>query len=373
MKILGIETSCDDTCIAVLEATGTVRPLFNILAHAISSQTELNKKYGGVYPNEAKRAHKENLPIALSAVLSKARLPRKNPGIRAIAVTYGPGLSPCLWEGVNFAKDLARSWNIPLVPANHMEGHLLCALLKETEPKTFRLQSAKRVFPAIALLVSGGHTQIIVAKAMGEYKVIGETRDDAAGEAFDKTARILGLGYPGGPAIAKAAMAGRPTLLAAQTTKKILNSKLEIVLPRPMMHTKDFDFSFSGLKTAVLYKHKETDEKTRQSKEYIQEMAREIQQAIADVLIVKTMKAAEQYGAKSILLGGGVSANQELRTRLQKSMKERASGAKLFAPSPFLCTDNGIMPAVSGYFLFRKGLYPKNPDTIEAQPNVRIG
>ena len=288
MIILGIETSCDDTGIAIVEGQGKTWPSFRILSNVVASQIEIHKKYGGVYPNLAKREHIINLPFVLKEALKKAKVSQKNPKINAIAVTYGPGLSPCLWTGINFAKELAKKYNVPLIPIDHMEGHLLVGLF--TSP----VQNQKKTFPAIALLVSGGHTQLLLVKGIGKYELLGETRDDAAGEAFDKTARILGLPYPGGPAIAK--LTAMPKLGLG-----VPKRDLGINLPRPMIHTKDFDFSFSGLKTAVLYDYQKRTKKVRESKEYVRAMAKEIQQAIIDVLLQKTLKATQQYKAKSII------------------------------------------------------------------------
>ena len=200
MTILGIETSCDDTGIAIVEGKGKPWPNFRILSNVVASQIEVHKKYGGVYPTLAKREHIVNLPIVLKAALKKAKLKEKNLKIDAVAVTYGPGLSPCLWTGINFAKELAKKYNIPLIPVDHMEGHLLVGLFTGL-PK----RDLGKTFPAVVLLVSGGHTQLLLMRGIGKYELLGETRDDAAGEAFDKTARMLGLSYPGGPAIAKLA------------------------------------------------------------------------------------------------------------------------------------------------------------------------
>jgi len=362
MRILGIETSCDDTGIAIIEGKGKPWPRFHILSNVVASQIEIHKKYGGVYPSLAKREHIVNLPIVLKTALRKAKLSKEGPEIDAVAVTYGPGLSPCLWTGINFAKELAQKWHIPLIPVDHMEGHLLVGLFSQ---KRISLKSdlgapksdLGRVFPAVVLLVSGGHTQLLLMKEIGKYELLGETRDDAAGEAFDKTARILGLSYPGGPAVAAAAaLAGKPAIA--------------IKLPRPMMHTKDFDFSFSGLKTAVLYDYQKRTKKVRESKEYIRAMAQEIQQAIIDVLLKKTLQATQQYNAKSVILGGGVSANEELRKQLTKELKKEK--VALFLPEKSLATDNGIMPALAGYFLLAKKRYPKGLKSIAADPNLHL-
>jgi len=366
IKILGIETSCDDTGIAVVEIKGKQKPRFAILSNVVASQIKVHQKYGGVYPMLAKREHQKNLPIVLSRVLKEAKAGTV-PALDAVAVTVGPGLSPCLWTGLNFAKELAENWKVPLIPVDHIEAHLLIALFPGThnmkhetqKTKSFMLHASrfKDVFPAIALVVSGGHTQLILVKGVGKYEIIGETRDDAAGEAFDKTARILGLKYPGGPEIAAE---------AAKLSR--FNSQFSITLPRPMMHTKDYDFSFSGLKTAVLYHHQAQPKSVQNSKEYVREMAAAIQQAIIDVLVFKTSKAVQQYQAKSVIIGGGVAANDELRKQLRSKLKE----VTLIAPPKHLSTDNGAMIAVTGYFNMMRKKIPKNPQSIEANPNLRI-
>lgn len=354
MRILGIETSCDETGIAIVEVMGKGNPSFHILANEVSSQIEVHRPYGGVFPSLAKREHQQNLPVVLHKALKTTGF--LNPKqIDAIAITVGPGLDPCLWTGIEFAKKLATQWSVPIVPVNHIEGHLLISLL--TQNTKYQILNTK--VPAISLIVSGGHTQLILVKKIGQYKVLGETRDDAAGECFDKTARILGLDYPGGPAVAaKAAMAGKPAIV--------------IKLPRPMMHTKDYDFSFSGLKTAVLYDWKSRPERMRKSKAYIHTMAKEIQQAIIDVLIAKTLRATEEYGAKSIVLGGGVAANEELRKQLVSNVTSQMLRVNFLAAPKNLCTDNGLMIALAGYFQFRSGNTIKSWDELEARPNLRL-
>lgn len=349
MKILSIETSCDDTGIAIIEAN----PSFRVLSNIVSSQIEVHKKYGGVYPTMAKREHQKNLVPVLAKVLKEAKLLKKGqskinknilereqdlraslekflkkhakPKIDLISVTHGPGLEPCLWVGINFAKALSCSWNVPVVAVNHIESHILVNLLKN-----------RITFPAIALVVSGGHTQIILIKKIGSYRILGETRDDAAGECFDKTAKILGLGYPGGPII-----------------EKLASKKASFKLPRPMINTNDYDFSFSGLKTAVLYKAKENIDK--------REMCSEIQQAVIDVLLKKTIKAARDYKAKVIILGGGVSANKELRKQFKAKFKTIA---------PEYSTDNGLMVAIAGYY--NRKSKTKNWKRLKAEANLRI-
>jgi len=278
----------------------------------------------------------------------------QNMEIDLIAVTMGPGLEPCLWKGINFAKDLAKKFNLPLVPINHIEAHFFANWLApaKLEPK--------KVFPAIFLLVSGGHTQLILAKNFENYRILGETRDDAAGECFDKVARILGLGYPGGPAIENEA-----------SRLKISNLQFQIKLPRPMLHQKNYDFSFSGLKTAVLYHFKRQSPKTQKSKDYIGEMAKEIQQAVIDVLIKKTFFAAQNYKIKTITLGGGVASNKELRKQFKEKIKEEKNKVKLLIPPPKYCTDNAVMVGIAGFFRFSKDK-KKMKKKIEAKANLKI-
>lgn len=359
MRIMGIETSCDETGISTIEAKGTTYPSVRILSNVVASQTKVHQKYGGVYPNLAKREHEKNLPIVLKKVLKETGINTKPwQEIDAIAITRGPGLSPCLWAGLNWAKDLAKKWNVPLIPVNHMEGHLLISLFMGS-PKP-RLGD---IFPAVALLVSGGHTQLVLVRGLGKYKMLGETRDDAAGECFDKTARILGLPYPGGPAVAKLAALPKPGL------GKIPKPGLGVKLPRPMMYSKDYAFSFSGLKTAVLYDWKSRSKKVRESAEYVREMAKEIQQAIVDVLIAKTLRAANAYHAKGIVLGGGVAANRELRRQLRYKIQDTTY--KIRVAPPALCTDNGVMIAIAGYVTWLRSNFKKQKH-IEAKPNLTL-
>ncbi|MFH1575667.1 MAG: tRNA (adenosine(37)-N6)-threonylcarbamoyltransferase complex transferase subunit TsaD [Candidatus Nealsonbacteria bacterium] len=323
MKILAIETSCDDTAIAVLEIKNSK---LEILSNIISSQVKLHAQYGGVYPFMAKREHQRNLPLVLKKAIKKAR----NPKIDAIAVTMGPGLEPCLWVGINFANDLAKKLNVPLFPVNHVEAHILANFLNERGP-------ASNIFPAVGLVVSGGHTQLILMKKFLDYKILGETRDDAAGECFDKVARILGLGYPGGPAIAK---------LAGERLSG--GEPLSIKLPRPMIKQKNYDFSFSGLKTAVLYEFRKQTPQVQKSPKYIRTVCAEVQQAIIDVLLSKTMKAVKNFRAKTVILGGGVTANDELRKQFKKSFN-------VLMPEKKFCTDNAAMAAITAYFHIQKG------------------
>ena len=345
MIILAIETSCDDTCVAVIKASGKKNPRFEILSNIVSSQVEIHKKWGGIYPALAKREHQKNLPIILKKVLKKTK-------IDLVAVTIGPGLEPCLWVGVNFAKSLSRKLNVPIIPVNHVEGHILVNF-------QFSIFNFQKLFPAVCLVVSGGHTQLILMKNFGSYQILGETRDDAAGECFDKVARILGLGYPGGPAIAAQAR-------KLQTT----NYKLQTKLPRPMLNQKNYDFSFSGLKTAVLYKMKEKGNRVPK-RELGSLMAKEVQQAIIDVLLKKTIKAAKDYRAKTIILGGGVAANSELRKQFKLKIKNLKLKINFLVPSKQFCTDNAVMTGIAGYYNYLQGK-TKKPAKIKAEANLRI-
>jgi len=358
MKILGIETSCDDTAVSVIEAEKANPrknwPGIKILSSIVSSQEKLHARYGGVFPSLAKREHQKNIVPLLIKALKESGLLKKNNktdekkikkvekilernpelfqnlkpflenyGIKKIdkiAVATGPGLEPCLWVGTNLAKALSFYFKIPLIKANHIEGHILSSWL-------FPIKSAP--LPMIALIVSGGNTQMFLVKDVGKYKLIGETRDDAAGECFDKTARILGLGYPGGPKISKYA-------------EKFKEKTLGINLPRPMIHDKNFDFSFSGLKTAVLYDYRK---RKKTSPKYVVEMAHEIQEAIIEVLLKKTMKAAEKHKAKAVLVGGGVSANKKLRKDLKRECEKR--NLACFVPDQKFSTDNAAMIALA--------------------------
>jgi N6-L-threonylcarbamoyladenine synthase len=315
MKILGIETSCDETAVALVEGKGErVVEKESLVA---SSQT-LHAKTGGIVPEVAAREH-----VGVIVPLLQTMLGTKRPKIDAIAVTAGPGLFSSLLVGVETAKALSYAWGVPLVRVNHIEGHVYSSSIAVRTPICF---------PALALVVSGGHTELILMRAHGKYKLIGRTRDDAAGEAFDKTAQMLGLGYPGGPAIAKAALTGDATAFS---------------LPRPMMHGDNFDFSFAGLKTAALYATRDPGFKIQVSRN---DMAASIQEAIVEVLVAKTLRAAKKYSVNTVLLGGGVAANDELRGRLQKEFARSMPFTDVRIPQKKYTTDNAVMIAAAGYF-----------------------
>ncbi|MBU0647203.1 MAG: tRNA (adenosine(37)-N6)-threonylcarbamoyltransferase complex transferase subunit TsaD [Patescibacteria group bacterium] len=344
MIILGIETSCDETAVAVLDCKNNN---IKILSNIVSSQIEIHQKYGGVVPEVAAREHILNILPVVNEALEKAEISPANHSllkknkknkIDAIAVTAGPGLITSLIIGVETAKTLAYAWQIPIIGINHIEGHI-CANFINQEIKKSRNQE-KIEFPALILTVSGGHTLLILMKEHENYKIIGETRDDAVGEAFDKAAKLLNIGYPGGPAIA-----------AEAARVKSQKSKVEsICLPRPMLNDKSFDFSFSGLKTALLY----AIQKDKNWKEKIPEYCEEFQQAVIDVLITKTIKAAQKLNCKTIMLSGGVSANKELRSQFDVAIKTKLINTKLVAPEFEYCTDNAAMIATAGYFYAKR-------------------
>lgn len=354
MKILSIETSCDDTGIAILEAKNNT---FKILAEEVSSQIDIHAEFGGVFPALAKREHIKNLPIVLEKVLKKAKI-KSAVSVDFIAVTVGPGLEPALWTGIVFAKELAEKWNVPIIPVNHMEGHVI-SVFADTK-KSFKIPKVK--FPALSLLVSGGHTELVLLKDWMKYTIIGETCDDAAGEAFDKVARMLGLPYPGGPQISKLAEIGR---------NKEKNSS--ITLPRPMMYSKNYDFSFSGLKTAVLYMLQKLEKLNEDMKIKI---AREFEDAAVEVLTHKTLKAIHEYKIKTLIVAGGVSANKRLqkilKQKINKENKISKSKIEVLFPNKKLETDNAVMISLVGYFNQKKAI-KKGFDKIKAIGNLSIG
>lgn len=395
MKILAIETSCDETAVALLECTGELdSPRFKILGNSLISQIELHKEYGGVYPMLAKREHQKNLPILLERTLKKAtaksgqaKLNKKKKPVALIAVTSGPGLEPALWTGIVFAKELSKKWDVPLVPVNHMEGHILSVFGKHKEK--FKINLPKNKFPILALLVSGGHTELVLINNFGKYKIIGETLDDAAGEAFDKVARMLGLPYPGGPEISKLAERERKKIIFRGSTQgdgprteQIFQQKncdpIKIdfppfALPRPMLHSKNFDFSFSGLKTAVLYLVRDLQKEHSDILENVrikQMIAKEFEDAVVETLVFKTKKAIEKYNIKTLIVAGGVSSNKYLRKEMKKLTKNKQS---LFFPEKKLATDNSVMIGIAGYLKFLgRGKKGVNHSKIKAEGGLRL-
>lgn len=342
MKILGIETSCDETAVAVLEIKNNE---VKVLTNTISYQIKLHAKYGGIVPNLAAREHVKNIGHVFKLALGEAGIWRHRMSaghpmskIDLIAVTRGPGLGPALLVGITFAKTLAWKYKKPLVGVNHLEGHIYSNFLKKVGVKS-TLRSLSEVGPILNLIVSGGHTELVLMRGHGKYKIIGETLDDAVGEAFDKVARLLGLGYPGGPIISKIAEDGNPD---------------RYPLPSPMLNSKNYNFSYSGLKTAVLYLLRDLEAKSYKLKADDKlDIAASFQKAAVDVLIQKTIKAAKEYKTKSIFLSGGVSANKHLRTELEKAAQE----LKLNYSQPELeyTGDNAAMIALAGYFNYKYG------------------
>lgn len=385
MNILAIETSCDETAMTVVSVDEKIntQPNFKILGHLVRSQAEKHAAYGGVFPNLAKREHETNILPVLIQVLTESglyankehtnemteilyleRYPElatrlgtmlentEKPNIDYICVTAGPGLAPALWVGLSFARALAAAWDIPLIPINHMEGHVVSVFAQGPE---FQVPSPE--FPALALLVSGGHTELVVMTDWMQYKKIGATVDDAVGEAFDKTARLLGLSYPGGPQISK---------LAGQST-----GQHDISLPRPMMHSSDYNFSFSGLKTAV---RRLVESNEPLSESWKANLAAEFEAAVTEVLISKTSTAIDEFGIKTLILAGGVAANKNIRRAITDLSRDKKIDINI--PTQDLTGDNSLMIAVAGYFrishYLKENLSFPELDTIQAEPNWSI-
>lgn len=362
MRILSIETSCDETAVSLVEANGDFPDAeYKILGNALRSQINLHRKYGGVFPNLAKRDHAAIITTLLRLAQNEANTignPRKLsvseklsltellhrehdlseelikyteseglPSIDIISVTIGPGLEPALWVGLNFAKALSFLTNTPVVPANHMEGHIFASLFKEN-------RLAPVSFPALALLISGGHTELILMPSWHQYEKVGQTRDDAVGEAFDKVARLLDLPYPGGPEISR---------LAAEARAADLPDFVK--LPLPMLDTDNLDFSFSGLKTAVRYAIEGKDLSATDK----QALARDFEDVVTEVLLRKAELAINKHDIKTIILGGGVSANQNIRGNFTDFFKREYPELTLYFPDQNLSTDNSIMMAFVGH------------------------
>ncbi len=325
MLILGIETSCDETGIALYDQKAG-----RLLAHAVHSQVAMHEAYGGVVPELASRDHVRRLVPLTRQVLDIAG--KKPEDVGGIGYTEGPGLAGALLVGASFAHGLALALNVPVIGIHHLEGHLLSPLLSTRPPH----------FPFVALLVSGGHTQLMRVDGVGRYALLGETQDDAAGEAFDKTAKLLGLGYPGGPALSRLAEAGTPG---------------RYKLPRPMIGSDDLDFSFSGLKTAVLTLVKASDTDT------YPDIARAFVDAVVDVLVAKCVRALQATGLTQLVVAGGVGANTQLRAALNAAGRRR--GFDAFYPEPELCTDNGAMIAFAAALRLNKDLKPQSDFTVK--------
>lgn len=321
MRILGIETSCDETGVAIYDEEK------GLIANQLHTQIALHADYGGVVPELASRDHIRKLAPLLQAALQEAHLTAKD--IDGIAYTSGPGLVGALLVGSTVARSLAYAWNIPAIGVHHMEGHLLAPMLEENPPH----------FPFVALLVSGGHTQLVRVDGVGRYELLGESIDDAAGEAFDKTAKLLGLDYPGGAALARLALKGTPNRFA---------------FPRPMTDRPGLDFSFSGLKTfAANTLHQVMQEEGELTERSKADIAYAFQEAVVDTLAIKCKRALKQTGLKRLVIAGGVSANKQLRQTLAELMQQL--GGEVFYPQPQFCTDNGAMIAYAGFLRLKQG------------------
>ncbi len=392
MRLLSIETSCDETAISILEITGTKdAPIFKVLGNVVRSQIEIHREFGGVFPIVAKREHAKNLPPILSECLKQAdmfhvrgrtrdeRSPTsldaiktlleregdladevlkiaygiERPALDAIAVTTGPGLEPALWVGINFARALSLLWGMPIMPVNHMEGHALSILIhagidtaQEIRLDTFRL-------PALALLISGGHTELVLMNDWLSYRKLGETRDDAVGEAFDKVARLLGLPYPGGPEISRLALEGK--------------ERADIELPRPMINTDDYEFSFSGIKTSVLYLLKKLPPLDDQTK---CDIAREFQTAVTEVLVKKTLAAIDECGTRTLIIAGGVASNTYIRHACTQALA--GYDVDMHFPTQDLATDNSVMIGIVGAMHILSGTPFPEIDTLRADSNLSL-
>lgn len=386
MIILSIETSCDETAISLVRADGTFPDAtYTLLGNALFSQIDIHREFGGVFPNVAKREHIKTIVPMFEKALHEAALPNTGtfsassekreelstllfreegladalitsleksgvPLIDLIAVTSGPGLEPALWVGVNFAKALALLLNIPVVPTNHMDGHVMSSLFDGERIPTI-------TFPALALLISGGHTEMVRMDNFDTYSLVGQTRDDAVGEAFDKVARMIGLPYPGGPEIGR---------LAKEARKRNLPEYAK--LPRPMIDSKDFDFSFSGLKTAV----RTVVERQELTDDEKSALARDFEDAVTAVLVKKVSRAIEEYGIATLILGGGVTANEYIRAAFQKLTEYDFPDVALYIPERALSTDNSIMIALAGHARVTDALSPTAVQSLRADGNLSL-
>ncbi|MEX2514785.1 MAG: tRNA (adenosine(37)-N6)-threonylcarbamoyltransferase complex transferase subunit TsaD [Candidatus Paceibacterota bacterium] len=384
---LAFETSCDETGVCLLHTDGQYPDMtVTVVANELATQIDDHQEYGGVFPSLAKRLHGENLPVLLEKILSEAKtnpvekisdkkkdqirewLQRHDgladrlfsiikthglPSVDAVAVTVGPGLEPALWVGINVARAIALILDVPVIPTNHMEGHLISGLAPDSISDGSQHTLAKIDFPAIALLVSGGHTELIYIKDWHSYKKIGQTRDDAAGEAFDKVGRLLGLPYPAGPHVSR----------LAEQAREIRNSKLEIStsfsLPRPMIDSDNLDFSFSGLKSAAA-RYIEANGPLSDSDRAL--FARELEEAIVEVLVLKTARAVEKTGAETLLVGGGVSANQYLRKQLQN-----IENTSLLISPLALAGDNAVMIGLAAASRYTDGIPADSDITADSR------
>lgn len=343
VTVLAVETSCDETAAAVVRARlGGARPKTETLSSVVRSQIKLHARFGGVVPEVAARAHVAGIVPVVERALKAARTDLT--AVDHLAVTQGPGLIPSLLVGVEFTKALGLALGKPVIPVNHLAGHLYSPFGRATVR-----------FPHLSLIVSGGHTLLVLMENSQRYRVVGSTVDDAAGEAFDKVAKLLSLPYPGGPEVSKLAQRGR----------------VSVPFPRPMLHTKNFDFSFAGLKTAVLYYLQGlTARKVKLTAAVKADVCASFEEAVVDVLTQKAVRAVERSGARSVSLSGGVSANRRLRERLKAACAERKIPCHV--PPPKLCTDNAEMIALAAVYKLAGGYRPKVPGTFSANPNLSL-
>jgi N6-L-threonylcarbamoyladenine synthase len=351
--ILAFDTSCDDTSVAVLKGR-------RVLSSVVSSQVDIHAEWGGVVPDIARREHEKNIPMVYDEALKKAKVSIED--IDYIVATYGPGLAIDLEIGLNFAKDLAIKYSKPFIPVNHMEGHLLSGLLENSKGTAFTEDVEKvkegegleELFPAIGLLISGKHTELIYVKKVGDYLKLGQTLDDAVGEAFDKVGRILNFGYPGGPTLTEFAKKGKSGV---------------IEFPIPMKNSNDLNFSYSGLKTAALYKTKELREEGRKDKEWVYDFCRGFMDAILESLVIKLESAIQEYGdVKSIFVGGGVFNSEEILREIGRVV--RSYGLNYIYPAKEYRGDNAAMVGLVGYYKSRSGDHIGKKEDIEKVDRV---
>lgn len=351
MIVLGIETSCDETAAAVIEINENT---LTVLSSLVNSQIQTHEQYGGVVPEVAAREHMHNMLPIVEMVIQHAKVTKDD--IDVIAVTQGPGLATSLMVGLETAKAMAYSWNKPLLPVNHMLGHVYSWLL----PKEIGIEVAYSIeYPFLALLVSGGHTELVKVKSPLEYELLGRTLDDAVGEAFDKVAKMLGLSYPGGPAVSKAALEGDDKAYD---------------LPRPMINSGDYDFSYAGLKTAVLYQLQKIsggDRSRPVTTEVINNMAASFEKAAVDILVHKVTKAIQEFTPAMVTVAGGVSANQVLRKQMQAALADYPN-VELTFPELKYTGDNAAMIALAGGFLYRGGVQMNKYQQLSVQPNLKL-
>jgi len=335
--VLGIETSCDETAVAIFDSDK------GLVAHQIFSQVDIHAAYGGVVPELASRDHIRKLLPLIDAALKEAGIEAS--ALSAVAYTAGPGLIGALLVGATMAVGLGMAWGIPAIPVHHMEAHLLAPLLEADVPE----------FPFVALLVSGGHTMLVEVRGLGQYEILGQTLDDAAGEAFDKTAKLLGLPYPGGPELAALASNGRGDRFR---------------LPRPMMNRPGLEFSFSGLKTAVMLKVRELEAADKMTESVRADLADAFQNAVVDTLVGKSLRALEQTGHERLVVAGGVGANRVLRSRLSEALARQ--GRRVYYPRAEFCTDNGAMVAFAGFQHLQAAGPARDPASDEAGGDLMV-